>query len=93
MILFEAYDGSGAFITSDNPAFENRSVVETQNTNGMIFPLSPKYLLFIAKGADGINIVDHRFADTDTILHFNRIIAHYKKETLIAVSKKLSTSL
>ena len=93
MILFEAYNGAGTFITSDNPAFENKSVVEAKNTNGMIFPLSPKYLLFIAKGADGINIVDHRFADTDTILHFNRIIARYKKETLIAASKKLSTSL
>ncbi|MEG0591549.1 MAG: DUF4238 domain-containing protein, partial [Lachnospiraceae bacterium] len=93
MILFEAYEGAGAFITSDNPAFENKSVVEATNSNGMLFPLSPKYLLFIAKGAEGINIVDHRFVDNGTIRHFNRIIARYKNETIIAVSKYLSESL
>lgn len=93
MILFETYDGAGAFITSDNPAFENKSVVENKNSNGMLFPLSPKYLLFIAKGSDGINIVDHRFANIDTICFFNRIIARHKNETIIAVSKRLSDSL
>ena len=59
----------------------------------MLFPLSPKYLLFIAKGSDGINIVDHRFANNDTICYFNRIIARHKNETIIAVSKRLSDSL
>ena len=93
MILFEAYDGAGYFITSDNPAFENKSVVEVKNTNGMLFPLSPKYLLFIAKGSDGINVVDHRFADSDTIHFFNRIIARYKNETIIALPKNLNESL
>ncbi len=90
MILFEAYDDAGYFIISDNPAFENKSVVEIKNSNGMIFPLSPKYLLFIAKGSEGINVVDHRFANTDTIRYFNRIVARYKNETIIALSKKLS---
>ena len=89
MILFETYDGAGYFITSDNPAFENRNVVEVNNSNGMIFPLSPKYLLFIAKGSDGINVVDHRFANIETIKYFNRIIARYKNETLISLTKNL----
>lgn len=93
MILFEAYDGAGYFITSDNPAFENKCVVEVQNTNGMLFPLSPKYLIFIASGSDGINVVDHRFADSDTIHFFNRIIARYKNETIIALPKNLNESL
>lgn len=75
MILFEAYEKAGYFITSDNPAFENNSIPEKENSNGMIFPLTPKYLLFIARGLDGINVVDHRFANTDTIKRFNRIIA------------------
>lgn len=93
MILFEAYDGAGYFVTSDNPAFENKSVVEVKNSNGMIFPLSPKYLLFIAKGLEGIDVVDYRFANTDTIRYFNRIIARYKNETIIALSKNLSEFL
>lgn len=93
MILFEANDGSGYFITSDNPAFENKSVVEVKNSNGMLFPLSPKYLLFIAKGSNGINVVDHRFADSDTIRFFNRIIARNKNEIIIALSKNLNECL
>lgn len=93
MILFETYDGAGYFITSDNPAFENRNVLEVNNSNGMIFPLSPKYLLFIAKGSDGISVVDHRFADTETIKYFNRIIARYKNETLISSIKNLNECL
>ncbi len=66
MILFEAYENAGAFITSDNPAFEHKNVVERQNSNGMLFPITPKYLIFIEKGDAGISIVDHRFADKDT---------------------------
>ncbi len=93
MILFEAYDGAGYFITSDNPVFENKSVLEVKNSNGMIFPLSPKYLLFIAKGSEGISVVDHRFANTDTIRYFNRIVARYKNETIIALSKNPSEFL
>ncbi len=89
MILFEAYNNAGSFITSDNPAFEHRTVIERQNSSGMIFPLSPKYLIFIAKGDKGINIVDHRFADSDTIKHYNRIIARHKTDTLISVSKNI----
>lgn len=93
MILFETYEEAGYFISSDNPAFENKSVVEVNNSNGMIFPLSPKYLLFIAKGSDGINVVDHRFANKETIKYFNRIIARHKNETLISLTKNLNDSL
>lgn len=93
MILFETYEEAGFFITSDNPAFEYRSVVEKNNNNGMIFPISPKYLLFIAKGDEGINVVDHRFANAETIKYFNRIIAQYKSDTLIANRKNLNELL
>ncbi len=75
MILFEAYENAGTFITSDNPAFEHRStVVEKNNSTGLVFPISPKYLIFIAKGNEGINVVDHRFANTDTIKKLNRML-------------------
>lgn len=90
MILFEVYDEAGSFITFDNPAFEHKTVIEVQNSTGMIFPLSPQYLIFIAKGSDGINVVDHRFANADTVRHFNRIIAQHKSNTLIASTKQLN---
>lgn len=90
MILYEAYDDVCEFITSDNPAFEHKSsVVERDNESGLIFPLSPKYLIFIAKGDDGINVVDHRFANSETVKKFNRIINAHKTEFIISSSKNL----
>lgn len=91
MILFETYSGAGSFITSDNPAFEHKSVVERNNSNGMIFPISPQYLVFIAKGDEGINVIDHRFANTETIRHFNRIIVQHKTNSLISNQKDISS--
>ena len=41
MILFEAYDDAGFFVTSDNPAFEHISTVERINHSGFVFPMSP----------------------------------------------------
>ena len=90
MVLIEAYDGAGEFITSDNPAFEHISVVDRINNRSMIFPISPKYLIVIAKGESGINIVDHRFANSDTIRYFNRIIVRYKIDNFISNQKDIS---
>lgn len=90
IILFEAYDNAGTFITSDNPAFEHKSlVVERDNGSGFVFPISPKYLVFVAKGDEGINVVDYRFADTDSVKKFNRIINAHKTEIIISSSKNL----
>jgi len=90
MILFEACDNAGTFITSDNPAFEHKSsVVERDNGSGLVFPISSKYLVFVAKGDEGINVVDHRFTDTDTVKKINRIINAHKTEIIISSSKNL----
>lgn len=93
MILFEAYSDADPFITSDNPAFEHKLMVEAKNSNGMIFPVSPKYLLFIAKGNDDISIVDHRFADSKTVRYFNGLVSLHKTNCLIANKKYLSKLL
>lgn len=91
MILFEAYDNAGPFITSDNPAFEHKSsVVERDNSSGLVFPISPKYLVFVAKGDEEINVVDHRFANAETVKKFNRIINANKTEIIISSSKNLN---
>jgi hypothetical protein len=90
MILFEAYDNAGTFITSDNPAFEHKSAaVERDNCSGLVFPISPKYLVFIAKGDEEINVVDHRFANSETIKKFNRIICEHRTELIISTYKNL----
>lgn len=91
MILFEVCDDGCEFITSDNPAFEYKSpVVERNNESGMVFPISPKYLVFIAKGNEGINIVDYRFANSETVKKFNRIINANKNELVISSSRNLN---
>ena len=90
MILFETYPDSEHFITSDNPAFEHKNLISRNNENGFIFPLTPNHLLFIAKGSDEINIVDHRYANTEVVRHFNRIIANHKKQLLIANVKHIN---
>lgn len=84
MILFRRYDDASTFITSDNPSFRHVSAVEQKNSNGFFFPLTPDYLLMIAKGKEGIEKVDYRFADDNTVKEFNRIIANNKTNLLIA---------
>lgn len=90
MILFEAYSDAGDFITSDNPAFQYHSVPESKNMNGYIFPLSPKYLLFIGSGNLPINIVDMRYADRNTVAYFNQAISRNKVQTVISRCRDLS---
>lgn len=88
-ILFEAYSTSEKFITSDNPAFQNDCRVLNKNENGYIFPISPKYLLFIARGKEDINVVDHRYANEKTVRHFNRIILNNCHSTVLGRKKRL----
>lgn len=90
MVLLETYNDVGTFITSDNPSFQNNSLVTRENSNGFIFPLSPKYLLLIGKGeSDSIDIVDYRFANGDTIQHFNKIVKINKNNIIIASERKI----
>ena len=90
MILFETYDNACSFITSDNPAVEYKSfAVEKENRSGLIFPISPKHLVFIAKGDGGMGVVDYRLADSETVKMFNRIINAQKMEFIISSSNNL----
>lgn len=58
--------------------------------NGYIFPLSPKYLLFIGSGNLPINIVDMRYADRTTVAYFNQAISRNKVQTVISRYRDLS---
>ena len=90
LILFEANNDAEFFVASDNPAFQNNCAILRQNENGFIFPLSPKHLLFIAKGSEDISVVDYRFANKETVRHFNQIIKNNMFDTLIGVKKELA---
>ncbi len=90
MILYEAYDDSGSFITSDNPAFQSKSsILEIQNMNGFAFPVSPKYLIFIVRGSAGCNVVDYRLADRYAVQAFNRMTMRNRTNTVIANRNRL----
>lgn len=89
-ILFEADEDAEFFVTSDNPAFLNNCALLRDNENGYIFPLSPKHMLFLAKGSNDISIVDYRFANKKTVQHFNQIIKNNMCNMLIGVKKDLS---
>lgn len=93
LILFETEQGADHFITSDNPAFENRLMITTENWNGFIFPLTPEYLVLIGKGGDALNMVDYRIARAETVKKLNQIIANNKKNTVIADRKHLRLDL
>lgn len=89
MIMFERNKNTVPFITSDNPAFEYYNALTVNNYNAIYFPISPDYLLFIAKGDDEINKIGYRMADNTVVKQFNRIIYSSKNEKVISNYKYL----
>ena len=92
-ILFETYPDAGTFITSDNPAFQHLSMVESENMNGYYFPLTPNHLLMIVKGCAPVNVVDYRMAKTQTVQKINRIIASHSNHIVVSKEKNLAKLL
>ncbi len=93
LILFQTYDNAGEFITSDNPAFLHVSMVETNCLNGFYFPLSPKYLLLVVRGREGLNVVDYRYADSNTIRLFNYIVKQHSNRIIVGTDRHLNNLL
>ena len=92
-ILFETYPDAGSFITSDNPAFQHKFHVETNNMNGFYFPISPNHMLLIAKGTDPVNVVSYRMANSDLVRKFNQIIALHSNKIIVSIEKERSKIL
>ena len=92
-VLFKIVDEEeGCFITSDNPAFTYASSVTATNSNGMYFPLSPNYLLFIGKNTtDGTTIAETliRTIKNKDIRYFNRMIYTSATKSIISNKKHL----
>lgn len=92
MVFYETYEGSGTFITSDNPVFVNKTnALEVQNTTGIVFPLTPNYLVFICRGNERHNVIGYRMANADTVRHFNRMV--FRNKVNIVISKEPSLEM
>ena len=90
MIFRVRNKSEGSFITSDNPVVHHSLVVEVQNYNGIYFPLTPEFLLFLGKRSDGnIGNVVFRTVGNSDIKHINRIILNSSNDSIVSVSKYL----
>lgn len=80
----------GSFITSDNPVVYHSLAVEAKNYNGIYFPLTPKFLLFLGKKSYG-NIGDVLFCTVGNsdIKRINLIILNSSNNSIISISKYL----
>lgn len=80
----------GSFITSDNPVVSHFSNVEAVNNNGIYFPLTPEYLLFLGKNSDGV-IEDtvFRTVSNHDIKKLNRIILNSSTKSIVSIEKHL----
>jgi hypothetical protein len=82
------------FITSDNPAFTFRSSVMATNKNGMYFPLSPRYLLFMGLNSTGaINNIIIRTINKEDIKKVNQIILNAATKSIISSQRYLGSIL
>lgn len=90
MIFRVRNKSEGSFITSDNPVVHHSLAVEAQNYNGIYFPLTPEFLLFLGKRSDGnIGNVVFRTVGNSDIKHINRIILNSSNDSIVSVSKYL----
>lgn len=90
MMVYRAKTGDGSFITSDNPAFMNQTLVpESEYKTGFFFPLTPQYLLFIGKGDGPLNQIRFQIADYKTIQLLNRIVYKNRDQVIVTSEKNI----
>jgi len=90
IILFKTWENQGSFMTSDKPAFIHNSSIESTNMNSIICPLTPEYLVMIAKGdKNSLNDVDFRKTDNDLIKKFNMMILNNLNKAIVSNFKHL----
>ena len=90
LILRTRNKSEGSFITSDNPVAFHSLKIEATNRNGIYFPLTPEFLLFLGKRSEGeIEDVLFRTVGNDDIKRINQIILSSSSESIVSVSKHL----
>lgn len=94
MIFRTRNKDEGCFITSDNPVAYHSLVVETTNHNGIYFPLTPHFLLFLGKRSEGpIGDVVFRTVGNNDVKYINRIILNSSNESIVSTTKYLGNIL
>lgn len=92
LIIFRiASPADGSFITSDNPVvFQKMRITTDQCPNGIYFPLTPQFLLFLGKRSEGtINSVIFRTVGNDDIKKINRVILNGAQKAIVSTEKHL----
>lgn len=85
-----ANESEGSFITSDNPVVCHKLLVEATNQNGIYFPLTPKFMLFLGKRSDGaINEILFRTVCNEDIRRLNRIILNAAETNIVSTRQYL----
>lgn len=85
-----ANDSEGSFITSDNPVVYYNLMVEANNANGIYFPLTPKFTLFLGKRFDdSINDVVFCTVHNQDIRRINRIILNSAETGIVSTRQYL----
>lgn len=92
IIIFRiATEADGSFITSDNPVvFQKMCVTTNRCPNGIYFPLTPQFLLFLGKRTAGtINSVVFRTVGNKDIREINRVILNGAQKAIVSTNKHL----
>lgn len=92
IIIFRiATETDGSFITSDNPVVLQKMCVTTnQCLNGIYFPLTPQFLLFLGKRTEGtINDVVIRTVENNGVREINRVILNGAQKAIVSTNKHL----
>lgn len=94
MVCIEAIEGEGTFITSDNPVFLNETrPPEAKDMTGYIFPVSPRYLLYMCKGHGGYNSMMLRWAGRNDIKKLNSYIYRNRDKAIVSTERELKKIL
>jgi len=90
MVLRVANEEEGSFITSDNPVVYHKLLVEASNHNGIYFPLTPQFLLFLGKRSEGnINDVIFRTVCNKDIQRINQIILNGAESSIVSKERRM----
>mgnify|MGYP004606612753 CR=1 FL=1 len=85
-----ANDIEGSFITSDNPVVYYNYRIESHNSNGIYFPLTPQYMLFLGKRSEGnVNDVVFSTVHNEDIRRINRIILNSAETGIVSTKQYL----
>lgn len=85
-----ANKNEGTFITSDNPVVYHKLLVETTNHNGIYFPLTPRYLIFLGKRSNaGIDDVLFRTVHNRDLRNINRILLNGAESGIVSQERRL----